>query len=95
MRSSSARLTSCRFSRRIRRQRLRVVSEVSRGGAGATLDCHFFASDRFGRRRGWILLTQVVMVATLLATMTLRLPEQLVPGAWCWLSAADLASINT
>jgi PAT family beta-lactamase induction signal transducer AmpG len=36
-----------------------------------------FYSDRLGRRRGWILGTQVMMMLTLLATSLLRLPEQL------------------
>ncbi|HEX6704739.1 MAG TPA: MFS transporter [Albitalea sp.] len=36
-----------------------------------------FASERFGRRRGWIILTQLLMAATLLSTMALKLPEQL------------------
>jgi PAT family beta-lactamase induction signal transducer AmpG len=36
-----------------------------------------FASERLGRRRGWILGTQVTMVATLLSTVLLDLPAQL------------------
>jgi PAT family beta-lactamase induction signal transducer AmpG len=36
-----------------------------------------FASDRLGRRRGWILLTQAMMVVTLLACTGLELPAQL------------------
>ncbi len=36
-----------------------------------------FASERFGRRRGWILGTQVMMILTLLACMGLDLPAQL------------------
>ncbi len=36
-----------------------------------------FSSERLGRRRGWILGTQIAMVATLLSTMFLKLPEQL------------------
>jgi MFS transporter, PAT family, beta-lactamase induction signal transducer AmpG len=36
-----------------------------------------FASDRLGRRRGWIIVTQVLMAATLMSTMLLKLPEQL------------------
>ena len=36
-----------------------------------------FASDRLGRRRGWIILTQVLMATTLMSTMFLKLPEQL------------------
>ena len=36
-----------------------------------------FASDRLGRRRGWILLTQAMMVLTLLACTGLDLPAQL------------------
>ena len=35
------------------------------------------ASERLGRRRGWILLTQTLMVATLLACTQLELPAQL------------------
>lgn len=36
-----------------------------------------FASERLGRRRGWILGTQVLMACTLLSTVLLKLPEQL------------------
>jgi len=36
-----------------------------------------FSSDRFGRRRGWILGTQVMMALTLLSTVMLNLPQQL------------------
>lgn len=36
-----------------------------------------FAIERLGRRRGWILLTQLLMAATLLSTVLLKLPEQL------------------
>lgn len=36
-----------------------------------------FASDRLGRRRGWILATQVMMAMTLLSTVMLDLPQQL------------------
>jgi PAT family beta-lactamase induction signal transducer AmpG len=36
-----------------------------------------FASDRWGRRRGWIIGTQVLMSLTLLSTVMLKLPEQL------------------
>lgn len=36
-----------------------------------------FASERLGRRRGWIIVTQVAMALTLLSTVTLKLPEQL------------------
>lgn len=36
-----------------------------------------FASARLGRRRGWILGMQVMMVLTLLSTVLLKLPEQL------------------
>ncbi|OYU43875.1 MAG: hypothetical protein CFE44_15970, partial [Burkholderiales bacterium PBB4] len=36
-----------------------------------------FASDRLGRRRGWILITQVLMALTLLSTVMLDLPQQL------------------
>lgn len=36
-----------------------------------------FSIERLGRRRGWILITQVLMAATLLSTVLLELPEQL------------------
>jgi PAT family beta-lactamase induction signal transducer AmpG len=36
-----------------------------------------FASDRFGRRRGWIIVTQVLLALTLMSTVMLKLPEQL------------------
>ncbi len=36
-----------------------------------------FSSDRWGRRRGWILATQVAMALTLLSTVMLELPQQL------------------
>lgn len=36
-----------------------------------------FASDRWGRRRGWIIGTQVMLALTLLSTVLLKLPEQL------------------
>jgi PAT family beta-lactamase induction signal transducer AmpG len=36
-----------------------------------------FASDRLGRRRGWIIVTQVLMALTLMSTMLLDLPQQL------------------
>lgn len=36
-----------------------------------------FAIERLGRRRGWIIGTQILMAATLLATVTLDLPGQL------------------
>lgn len=36
-----------------------------------------FASERWGRRRGWILITQVMMALTLLSTVLLELPQQL------------------
>lgn len=36
-----------------------------------------FASDRLGRRRGWILGTQLIMAITLMSTVVLKLPEQL------------------
>jgi MFS family permease len=36
-----------------------------------------FASDRFGRRRGWIIVTQVLMALTLMSTARLELPQQL------------------
>ena len=36
-----------------------------------------FASERLGRRRGWILITQIMMALTLLSTVMLDLPQQL------------------
>jgi PAT family beta-lactamase induction signal transducer AmpG len=36
-----------------------------------------FASDRLGRRRGWIIATQVMMATTLMSTVLLDLPAQL------------------
>lgn len=48
-----------------------------------------FASQRLGRRRGWIILTQILMAATLLSTVMLRLPEQL------WLFTVILLVHNT
>ena len=36
-----------------------------------------FASDRLGRRRGWIIVTQILMALTLMSTVLLKLPEQL------------------
>ena len=36
-----------------------------------------FASERLGRRRGWIIVTQVLMAATLMSTVLLDLPAQL------------------
>lgn len=36
-----------------------------------------FGSERLGRRRGWILITQILMALTLLSTVMLDLPEQL------------------
>jgi PAT family beta-lactamase induction signal transducer AmpG len=36
-----------------------------------------FASERLGRRRGWILGTQLIMVVTLLSLVALKLPDQL------------------
>src|SRR5262245_34378566 len=36
-----------------------------------------FASERLGRKRGWILATQVLMAATLLSTVLIPLPQQL------------------
>lgn len=36
-----------------------------------------FASDRLGRRRGWIIVTQVLMALTLMSTVLLKLPQQL------------------
>lgn len=43
--------------------------------AGPLVDV--FRSARFGHRRGWILITQIMMVATILLTMGVKLPEQL------------------
>src|SRR5512139_932309 len=48
-----------------------------------------FASERLGRRRGWIIVTQVLMAATLLSTVLLKLPEQL------WLFTVILLVHNT
>lgn len=48
-----------------------------------------FASERLGRRRGWILGTQILMAATLLCTVLLKLPEQL------WLFTVILLVHNT
>ena len=48
-----------------------------------------FGSERFGRRRGWIIVTQVLMAATLLSTVLLKLPEQL------WLFTVILLVHNT
>jgi PAT family beta-lactamase induction signal transducer AmpG len=48
-----------------------------------------FASERLGRRRGWIIGTQILMAATLLSTVMLRLPEQL------WLFTVILLVHNT
>src|SRR5512147_156354 len=48
-----------------------------------------FASERLGRRRGWILVTQVLMALTLLSTVALHLPAQL------WLFTAVLLAHNT
>ena len=36
-----------------------------------------FASERLGRRRGWIIVTQVLMATTLMSTVLLDLPAQL------------------
>ncbi len=43
--------------------------------AGPLVDV--FRSARFGHRRGWILLTQAMMIGTILLTMGVQLPEQL------------------
>ena len=48
-----------------------------------------FGSQRYGRRRGWILLTQALMALTLLSTALLRLPDQL------WLFTIMLLVHNT
>ena len=36
-----------------------------------------FTSERLGKRRGWILMTQIMMAVTLLSTVMLDLPQQL------------------
>lgn len=36
-----------------------------------------FTSERFGKRRGWIFITQIMMAMTLLSTVMLDLPQQL------------------
>ena len=36
-----------------------------------------FAIERFGRRRGWIIVTQILLAATLMSTMLIPLPEKL------------------
>ena len=48
-----------------------------------------FSWNRFGRRRSWILITQILMALTLLSTVLLKLPEQL------WLFTAILLVHNT
>lgn len=48
-----------------------------------------FSSDRFGRRRAWILVTQVLMALTLLSTVMLDLQQQL------WLFTIILFVHNT
>ncbi len=55
--------------------------------AGPLVDV--FRSKRFGHRRGWILLTQAMMIATILLTMGVKLPEQL------WLFTAILLVHNS
>ncbi len=55
--------------------------------AGPLVDV--FRSVRFGHRRGWILFTQAMMVATILLTMGVKLPEQL------WLFTAILLVHNS
>lgn len=54
--------------------------------AGPIVDV--FAIERLGRRRGWILITQVLMALTLLSTALLKLPEQL------WLFSAIIVIHN-
>ncbi|MBL8743467.1 MAG: MFS transporter, partial [Myxococcales bacterium] len=54
--------------------------------AGPLVDV--FRSARFGHKRGWILLMQVMMVATILLTMVVELPRQL------WLFTAILLVHN-
>jgi len=48
-----------------------------------------FASERLGRRRGWIIGTQILMAATLLSPVMLKLPGQL------WLFTIILLVHNT
>src|SRR3954464_2387886 len=48
-----------------------------------------FRSQRFGHRRGWILLTQVVMALTLLSLVAVPLPQGL------WMFTAILLVHNT
>ncbi len=48
-----------------------------------------FAIERFGRRRGWIIATQIMLAATLMSTMLIPLPEML------WLFTAVLLVHNT
>jgi PAT family beta-lactamase induction signal transducer AmpG len=48
-----------------------------------------FAIERWGRRRGWIIVTQILLAATLMSTMLIPLPEKL------WLFTAVLLVHNT
>src|SRR5262245_37116000 len=48
-----------------------------------------FSSNRWGRRRGWIVGTQIVMALTLLGAVFIKLPEQL------WLFTIVLLIHNT
>jgi PAT family beta-lactamase induction signal transducer AmpG len=54
---------------------------------GPIVDVFYF--ERFGRRRGWIILTQFLMAVTLLSTVLVRLPDQL------WLFTLILLAHNT
>ena len=36
-----------------------------------------FAIERLGRRRGWIIITQLLLAATLMSTMLIPLPDKL------------------
>src|ERR1700754_4909965 len=64
-----------------------------------------FASDRLGRRRGWIIGTQIMMAVTLLSTVLLTLPQQLglftiillVHNTFCAMQdvAIDALAVNT
>jgi MFS transporter, PAT family, beta-lactamase induction signal transducer AmpG len=48
-----------------------------------------FAIERWGRRRGWIIVTQILLAATLMSTMLIPLPEKL------WLFTVVLLVHNT
>ena len=53
-----------------------------------------FSSERWGRRRGWILFTQVAMALTLLSTVMLDLPQQLLADKQSELSSHDSNSAD-